>query len=392
MVRVKYFTGLFVVVLYGLSAACAPGAVPVEPYEPVDVEPMVTAIDKPVEEQAPTEASERITLRVWIPQYAPPFEIPADIFKWYEEQSGNTVELLYLPSFDYNDKLMTGLAAGAGPDIGIQPYNQLSESLLREYLLPLDLGLIDTQAVYPDAMQSTNFDGNTFGLPWLRPSCSPDYHYLTVFKGQNPSPERDAAAMKLLDFTNQANPWAENFAYSEWFPTRFDTADMTGRRCEPVAAIRVPYYEVDTMLSLAEQGVRNIASVNQEIIYNPDASAAYTDNSGQIATTISPVAIVEPQEVFREKLSVEEQIVGGIFISTEQAWVPPGDYAVACKGGNYEDSYCWLVSPDGTRYDAKPVIFEYTQAPVNAPTSAMEEGSVRKCFYLDGIKICITIF
>jgi len=405
--RLSLRTILLLLLIFGLfaiSAACGSNG-EVYPDEPSGQEELPAEEEElPAEEEEPMAEEEEasvgdfsnVELNVWLPAYSSEsgFAIPEWVFHAFAEQTG--VEILftyYLPE-DFFNMISTTIAAGDPPDVTVQVYNQLSVSMFREYMTPLDQSIIDTSRIYPDGLESMEFDGLLFGLPWLRSSCSTDYHYLASFQQFEDDENRHLATMALIDFVNQTDPWIENFEATLWFPTKIDTAENMGRLCQPVSAIRLDPFQVPETIEQVSVSVANLERITPDISYNPAGATAFILENGDTLLQLAPISHLDPSIYFPDVLAEEGAIVGALILLEESDdGYPPGDYAVYCYGRDRSDGECYLIPADGSgEYPVPPEVFEQLPAPVDRPLVALEEGSIRKCYRLDGIKICIKLF
>ncbi|WKK68392.1 sugar ABC transporter substrate-binding protein [Brochothrix thermosphacta] len=118
---------------------------------------------------ASSSDSDKDVLSVWaMGDEATQFKTIADDFK---KETGITLKVQAIPWGNAHDKLLTAVASKSGPDVIQMGSSWMSEFSKAKALLPIDEYIdkypnLDPKRFYKGAVESTQFDGKTYGVPW----------------------------------------------------------------------------------------------------------------------------------------------------------------------------------------------------------------------------------
>ena len=356
--------------------------------------------------------------------------IQSQIGQFAEEHPDIEPELLIVPFSEFNDVLLTRIAAGTPPDVAVLSYNHIA--LLRDYLQPLDGWIaelqFDIEDFLPDAVDSNTFYERLYGLPWLRSECLPRYRSLALFQASRNKLE----AFRLMDFLTQPARQYQNLDELQWFPTRLSVYQKRGIECPPLQAIRPAPELVSQTVTLVEERWPVLRPVLQGQTINP-YEATTEIKEGEAPVTVAPVMTAPSTEAkFVEVARSGDVVIGALFvqgglgygykskvwadgsdllsvppcsrrIARSGVWVvgsgdptgaecnspkvlnytlgypPAGDYAVKCRLGPKGLIPCFLVKPDGQEIKVESKV-SFTK-PVGQPFClAIADSSVCICF------------
>lgn len=374
---------VFTIVIGLVGVACGPTPMPVEVEPtptPAEIPPTAVEVEPP---PAPSEISG--TVRFMVAVTGNEEEVLLDQIGRFEAQNpGIELELEIVPYADYNDKLLTTVMAGDPPDVAVLTYNFVSELQGYDFLVALDeqVGQIDLNDFLPDALDSTIFNGQLYGLPWLRSACLPQYRYLSLFKRS----EHPDAAFALMNFLTQFGQQAQNFTELEMFPTRQSVYAEFAIECPTIEAIRLTPDQVSMTMRLVGELYPNLEPVLEGQMLNPYAATAVVED-GETQGTAAPVVYPFSAEEFKAALS-EGVVIGALSVDQAPEY-PVGDYAMKCWGD--QETQCYLVPPEGEPIEARLELVEETEGPVGQPSCIVVTGSKLVCFPIDRRWICIRI-
>jgi ABC-type glycerol-3-phosphate transport system substrate-binding protein len=379
---------VFAILIGLMLVACGP-AVPevVEVPEEEEAEvPEEEEVEVPEEEEVTAIPVPPGTVRFWVPDFGDRGEVmQAQVAGFMEQYPDVEVELVVTSYYDFDDMLVSSLMAGVPPDVATVPYNLVSEMQAWDFLAALDeqIERTDLSDFVHDSLDSGNFNGTYYGLPWGRAACSPTYRYLVLFeRSENPE-----AAFALMHFLVQPEQQIQNYTELQWFPTQESVYWEMGIECPLFEAIRLAPEAVAQTVSLVTDLRPVLELVLEGQAINPYEATTVIEN-GETQGTAAPVITSFSTEAFNEAL-LEGVVIGALSVDQAPEF-PPGDYAVKCQ--DYEGARCYLVSPEGgERIEIDLEVFEETQGLVLQSACIVERGSKKLCFRLDSRKICFRV-
>ncbi len=307
--------------------------------------------------------------------------------RFQADNPGINVQVENIPYGEIEPKLFTGLAAGVAPDVVALSYNTIARLVEQDLLVPPDFSLLsNVEDILPQALQTNFFNNVLYALPWRRQACSPNYLALAL---PRPSSQRYDVASRLINHLAGYEAQLRNFKEAGWYPVRQSVYNDAGLECPPVTAILLEAQFVQPTISLVADRQAQIAGVIGAVQLNPNLATAWVQD-GKTRVAAEPLRFPVPQQ------QVDEQFYGGnglpigaLFVDSSPE-IKPGDYAVTCRADG-DWAICDLVDPNGEKTTVKPADFARTPAPVGQPFVLLEQGSFRKCWYFDSLKICINI-
>jgi hypothetical protein len=110
--------------------------------------------------------------------------------------------------------------------------------------------------------------------------------------------------------------------------------------------------------------------------------------SGQLASTMAPVK--SPDQHYQDRL-----VYGYLSINhpslAEHTQLAMDAYLIACLPDS-KDCQAVPVKGDPIPIDPGLITLDKLSTPVEIPTASYEQGSIGGCFYVLGVKICVTVF
>jgi len=395
----RYALSFILLVSFVFLSACGGSSVEYPAEEPIEVpaveEPMeVPAAEEPMEEpaaEAPMEEPlEPATLRIALPAYSGVQELPNYIFETFMEMYPDiNLEWIYIPSYDYSTKIGIMMAAGDLPNIVILGYNDIAELQAYGSLYALDeMNWLRGVDFIPSAIESNTFHGEMYGVPWLRAGCSPNYQNLAVVRIDDRAEWNAISA--LFEYLVSDEVLIENFYQLEWFPTRASIYDQIGLVCEQVQALYLqPEFVAITKTYVTKTVMANLEDVLAGTYLSPEYAAAYYVGDEALANA-APVKGSPPEDYAWDALSGDGLLLGSLSVFDYVEGIPIGDYAVWCFETQGE-AVCEMRSPDRLAFQIKPSTFETSQGPAGVSTCVVEQGSRKMCWYIDGLKFCVTV-
>lgn len=374
---------VFTIVIALVGVACGPAPMPaeVEPTPtPARIPPTAVEVEAPL---APSQISGRV--RFMVAAMGNEEEVLLDQIRRFEAQNPRIeLEIDIVPYADYNERLLATVMAGVPPDVAVLTYNFVSELQGYDFLVALDeqAGQIDLNDFLPDALDSVIFNGQLYGLPWLRSACLPQYRYLSLFNRS----EHPDAAFALMDFLTQSGQQAQNFTELEMFPTRKSAYAEFAIECPAIEAIRLTSDQVLMTIRLAQDLYPNLEPVLEGQMLNPYAATAVVED-GETQGTAVPLVYPFSTEQFKAALS-EGVVIGALSVDQAPEY-PVGDYAMKCWGD--QETQCYLVPPEGEPIEVRLELVEETEGPVGQPSCIVVTGSKLLCFPIDRRRICIKV-
>jgi hypothetical protein len=352
---------------------------PTEVPPPTEAPPQPTELPKPPEEQA--------TLSIWVSLLPQELEVFASELSNFEgDNPGVQVQVNNLPFGEIDTALFTSLAAGVAPDMVALSYNTIARLVEQELLVPPDFNLVtNVEDFLPEAFQANFYNNTLYAIPWRRQACAPSYLSLALPK---PSSGRYDLSTRLVNFLTGYEIQIKNYQGVGWYPARQSVYDDLSLSCQPVKAIRLEPQYVAPTISLVQERQSLIQAYLGDVQVNPDAATAWVE-SGETRTAAVPLKFPVSQQQVDEQFYGKELAIGALFVN-DSPDISPGNYAVTCRADG-DWATCDLIDENGERTMVKPVDFARTPQPVGQPFVLLEEGSFRKCWYLDSLKICINI-
>jgi hypothetical protein len=265
-------------------------------------------------------------------------------------------------------------------------YNTIARLVEQEILVPPDFSLLTNfDDFLPEALQANFFNNILYALPWRRQACAPNYLSLALPK---PSSRRYDIATRLINFLAGIEIQTRNYKEIGWYPARQSVYNDIGLSCPPSQAIRLePQYVVPT-ISLAQERAPKIQAFLGEAQINLNAATAWVEN-GETHVAAVPLKFPVPQQQIDEQFYGNGLPIGALFVN-DSPDINPGNYAVNCRADG-DWAICDLTDENGETFTVNPVDFARTPQPVGQPFVLLEQGSFRKCWYFDSLKICINI-
>jgi hypothetical protein len=348
-----------------------------------EVEKVVTAIIPAEGPQATT------TLQLWIGDSGSSSPAPKLVDAFMKENPDIQVELEIIPFPDLYAKLMTALAAGDPPDIASVDYNLLYE--LSGYALPIkDAVKVNPEDFIGDSLKSGYVQDVLLGLPFRRFACSPAYQYLALFK---PAAEHEDGVFRLLNYLTQPATQVDAFQTGEWFPVSVSTTQSLNLPCLVIVPERLGESVLNIVSQARELAPKMEGWMGEKL--NPEDSNAVIEE-GKVQGIGIPLLYNPPVQakggeqilVAEHEVAARDVVVGALIVENAPEY-PAGIYQLVCVMDG--DPTCTLIDESGNVIPVVPEVFETTPAEIDKPVVMVERGSFRKCYYLDGLKVCIRV-
>ena len=356
-----------------------------------------TVVEYPAEEQVgeiavvPEEVAEAVRLSVLVPEYGGTQSLPESLFAAFVEQyPWIDLELMYVPFYDYSTVIKTSLAAGDAPNVVVLGYNDIAAFQVDNYIISLgEMWWVDQAGFLPAAMESNTFSGNIYGVPWMRAGCSPNYQNLALMNSADQAQQQ--AASTLFEYLISDQVQMENYSQRAWFPTREAVYGQLSLDCgmESQAIYLQADFVSPTATYIAVSVMANLETVLDGMSLNPEYATAYYVGD-EVLVRAAPTTGNFPEEYVFEALGGNGLLLGSISAIQDVRGIPAGDYAVWCFGDQNNVS-CELRAPDISSMQVNLSDYETTPGPVGISTCVLEEGSKKMCWYLDGLKFCVTV-
>jgi multiple sugar transport system substrate-binding protein len=123
-----------------------------------------------------------------------------DLVARYEQQSGNDVDIRFIPYDDFNRTLTQAAAAGDGPDIAlISAFDTaaMADAGVIQDLSPQVQAWGQQGEYFPTSWESTQADGKTYGVPHLADAYAVYYNTAMVQQAPTTWPEMESTAASL---------------------------------------------------------------------------------------------------------------------------------------------------------------------------------------------------
>jgi ABC-type glycerol-3-phosphate transport system substrate-binding protein len=140
-------------------------------------------------------AADPITLEYWVQQESPKVEeyVKSSIAKFEAANPGITINLTVTPYAQYRDKLLVAIEGGTPPDVFLVDQIWNSEFAAADAIIPLDEYIaeyaINPEDYYPGAWASTEWNGQTWGIPSDLDVWSFTFYNKDMFKAAGLDPE-----------------------------------------------------------------------------------------------------------------------------------------------------------------------------------------------------------
>lgn len=358
--------------------------------EPAD-EPMEEAAEEPMEEPA---ASSGITLEIWLPDGILETSYLQSLFDQYTAIYGDEIELIVKPPSDFYNELDVNVPAGTAPDATLLRYNAMTFFIQMGGLQPIDLPGWDFVA---DAARSNIFEGNFYGVPWLRQGCSLVYLNLVApWKDES----QTGALFNLFEFLTSPEiqrDIQENDGTGRWYPTLDDESMMAGcsEEVNELAGLRVDPVDREKMYNTVFEQLVPLGE-SYGVSFNIRDSAGYREPENPEGFISSAAASdIYPASVASLTLQGDNYYYMGAFFSEMDYLLedsgdtlPQGGYMVSCPQDPTTQQECILSSPNNGTFFVPPA--NASNTPDNGTPSAMfVEGSFKICWWLDSVRYCI---
>ena len=412
---------LFVIVGLMLATGCAsarPATTPPNPAILVQQQAAAISPTPPVgtvtQPATPDGSTAKISLEFLLPfQSSPASDIIHKQVSDFEAQYGEKfpglqINLTFLDSLSLRDTLSTMVAAGAQlPTMAALDYNTVIEFNQMNLVQHPDESADFWNTFLADAVNNISRDGQVFGYPWQRYSCSPNYLSLVIFNNPRTSPEVTQAARELSVFLTNAVNQKNNFTSAglQAYPTLKSLYATEGIQCPVFTKIPVNPALVGQIFDSARQ--QSVVFENSFKLQSSPAQVAGLDTSALPNGTNNVLQAYITPAANDQQFYHDRQVIGYLFTindslsprtlsiqskaSMQYGRLPGGAFMFACKPRSDD---CLAVSPAGEEFQIDPASITWSDLPdpILVPTSAFVKGSYIIQFYIGSVRYTITIF
>lgn len=307
------------------------------------------ATEPPAEEPAPDEApaeevpaEERITLQWWSGWGGTTSVAAQTAVQEAFNASGASCDVEYVSTTEMNDKLLTAVAGGTPPDLGVCCVEYASY-YARDAFMPIDSfidasDVINKDEFVPGLFESMTWQGKTYGVPAFE--CGPRYGLIV---------NRALAEEADLDPDSLPETWDEMMVWHEAM-TQFDDAgnvNVVGYDPRDATAGAGPATNVQMFWAISygfpvwDEDTMEFNFDNEDMVAALETMKAFYDFVG-----------VEKMAAFRDSFGGWTQSPSSSFPSSVQGALVTGYYApgeLAGSGPDIELAVGWPPVPEGRR-------------------------------------------
>lgn len=368
---------------------------------PTTTQPPATNTQAPTTTQAPTATTEtptsacqEVELSVWFPNEPLDENYVQGLFDVFEKQSCIKVTAKYYNFQDLFANLIKSGADNALPDATLLTYNYAGQLFTKGYLETVNLPQWN---FFPDAVNSNRFDNdNNYGVPWLRRGCAPNYYSLYALRKDNPSSN---AVDSLFAFLTSKGIQTQIYDDRSVDPTLSDIT--TDPQCKDVTTLRVPPDQIAPMVSRVitqSETLKDNYPVELDVV---NATGYIT--TGQETPALRAVAVTQVYTPTMASVDIQATptiFVGAVFTDLNFnigqdpviGKLSPGNYIVECPHNPASGQPCTFSTPGAiTPIQATPETAE-SSADGGTPSTAIVQGSVKVCWWVDSVHYCVTFF
>ncbi len=296
----------------------------------------------------------------------------------------------FIPEADLRDRIASAYASGVLPTMSMANYNDLAIYQDQSEIMPFDsFPSTYWDRFVKDSSGSVLLNQHFYGVPWFRDSCSPAYNSLILFKG---SPDQILAAHLLAEYLTGSDVQRDNLMNLDLFPTLSELYDK--------GVVVCPVQETMHVQSNLANAVVQASLVSEDTL-----SGLEQKFNSYASTALLPDAAIQPPPSFVTRIILipaagldqhynDNLVFGAVQIDDPDVAtlfnVQPGAYMLVCPP-EPDGRDCELVNPGKIGIPFTPLSYTKQDFTVTVPGVSIEQNPLQGCFYLDGLKLCLTI-
>ncbi len=392
------------------AAGCAPAQITISPdatqppaeyTPPAEPTPMVdTPTPTPTPAPAlPTESTsvlpplnDQTSLVALFPALSDDFvkQISGQLEQFAQVHPNIQLSYNFEPPAGFPTKLQSLLAAGTPPDLTALDYNMLAGMVQSGASAKFDQYPSTYWNIFlEDAAAGDRFGNDFYGVPWFRDACSPAYTSLALFTSD---PLRAHAAHLLAEYLTGYGLQKDNLFNLNMFPTINDLYQAGVLSCPAQKTLRLPPSALEAVVNSSQVDADSFSTLEQK--FNPSSATALVPQMVSQSSDFLSLARLTPAQAFGQHY--KDFLVFGILQLDDPAvsgslGLSPGRYMLVCSP-NPDAPDCSFVDTQGNFTKFDPQAYQKMGASVSEPGVFIETGSIEACFYLDGLRLCITLF